>query len=39
MATDVLKLKDSTTEVQEAQSIARRYRCEFVDLKETKIDH
>ncbi len=39
MTTDVLKLKDLTGEIQQAQTIARRYRCEFVDLKETKIDH
>ncbi len=39
MTTDLLKLKDPTSEVEQAQAIARRYRCEFVDLKETKIDH
>ena len=39
MTTDVLKLKDLTGEIAQAQTIARRYRCEFVDLKETKIDH
>ncbi len=39
MATETLKIKDPTTEADLARSMARRYRCEFVDLKETKIDH
>ena len=39
MATDTIKLKDLAEETQHAQDLARRYRCEFVDLKETKIDH
>ena len=39
MATDTIKLKDPVTETEQAQSVARRYRCEFVDLKATKIDH
>jgi len=39
MATDSLKLKDPLDEVQQAQNMARRYCCEFVDLKTAKIDH
>ncbi len=39
MATDTIKLKDPLNEAEQAQSVARRYRCEFVDLKATKIDH
>ncbi len=39
MATETIKLKDPGTEAQLAESVARRYRCDFVDLKSTKIDH
>jgi type IV pilus assembly protein PilB len=39
MATETLKIKDLAEEVEHARAMARRYRCEFVDLKETKIDH
>jgi type IV pilus assembly protein PilB len=39
MATETIKLKDPVTEAQQAETMARRYRCEFVDLKATKIDH
>ncbi len=39
MATDTIKLKDPDTETQQAEAVARRYRCDFVDLKSTKIDH
>ncbi|MBV8864857.1 MAG: type II/IV secretion system protein [Acidobacteriaceae bacterium] len=39
MATDTIKLKDPETESQQAEAAARRYRCDFVDLKSTKIDH
>jgi type IV pilus assembly protein PilB len=37
MATDTFKVK--VEEAEQAQAIARRYCCEFVDLKTTKIDH
>jgi type IV pilus assembly protein PilB len=39
MATEILKFKDPLGETSQAQTIARRYRCEFVDLKTAKIDH
>ena len=39
MATETIKIKDPAEELQQAQLIARRYCCEFVDLKTTKIDH
>ncbi len=39
MATEVLKLKTGSEETEQAQAVARRYRCEFVDLHATKIDH
>ncbi len=39
MATETIKLKDPATEAQLALSVAARYRCEFVDLNHTKIDH
>ena len=39
MATDTVKLTDAGTEAEQAQAIARRYCCDYVDLKTTKIDH
>ena len=39
MATDTLKLTQPAAEAAQAETLARRYRCEFVDLKATKIDH
>ena len=39
MATETLKIKDPVEETQHAQSVARRYCCDFVDLKTAKIDH
>jgi len=39
MATDALKLNTSVREADEARALAARYRCEFVDLKATKIDN
>ncbi|MGH9584095.1 MAG: GspE/PulE family protein, partial [Bryobacteraceae bacterium] len=39
MATEIIKPKDETEEAEHARAMARRYRCEFVDLKTTKIDH
>src|SRR5512141_528509 len=32
-------ITDFTQEIEQAQRIAMRYRCEFVDLRETRIDH
>jgi type IV pilus assembly protein PilB len=39
MATETLRIKDPAEETEQAQSVARRYCCDFVDLKTTKIDH
>ncbi len=39
MATEVLKINDPLGEAAQARNAARRYRCEFVDLKTAKIDH
>jgi type IV pilus assembly protein PilB len=40
MATEtVSRLKDASSEMEQAKSIAQRYCCEFVDLKAAKIDH
>jgi type IV pilus assembly protein PilB len=39
MATEVIKLKDQADEVEQAQTLARRYRLEFIDLKTAQIDH
>jgi type II secretory ATPase GspE/PulE/Tfp pilus assembly ATPase PilB-like protein len=39
MATERVKLLDPAAELTEAKAIAARYRCEFVDLRESSIDH
>jgi len=39
MATEVIKLKDQAEETEQAQTLARRYRLEFADLKTAQIDH
>ena len=39
MATERIKLRDPATETAEAQAIAARYRCEYVDLRVASIDH
>ncbi len=39
MATETLKLKDPTEEAEHARAMARRYCCDFIDLKTAKIDH
>ncbi len=39
MATETIKIKDPSEETEHAQAVARRYCCDFVDLKTTKIDH
>jgi len=39
MATEEIKENTVTKEVEEAKAVAERYRCEFVDLRETHIDH
>jgi type IV pilus assembly protein PilB len=39
MATPPLRSANPEQEAAQAQALAERYRCEFVDLKATKIDH
>src|SRR6202795_4764684 len=39
MATDRVKLSDPITETAQAQALATRYRCDYVDLREGSIDH
>ena len=39
MATERVRLIDPLAELADAQKLARRYHCEFVDLKEGKLDH
>jgi type IV pilus assembly protein PilB len=38
MATETIKFHDSAQEQTQAETLARRYRCEFIDLKEARID-
>src|SRR5690348_13145765 len=37
--TERLKLMDPLQETEQARTLASRYRCEFVDLREVRIDH
>jgi type IV pilus assembly protein PilB len=39
MATETIKFKAPGSEAEQAQRVARRYRCEFVDLQTATIDH
>src|SRR5712691_11809024 len=40
MATiDRIRLLEPTEEISQAKTLATRYRCEFVDLREVRIDH
>jgi type II secretory ATPase GspE/PulE/Tfp pilus assembly ATPase PilB-like protein len=39
MATERNKLQEMAIETTQAQNIAARYRCEFIDLREGAIDH
>src|SRR4051812_45402169 len=39
MATDRMKLIDPEQESANSRAVAARYRCEFVDLREERIDH
>ena len=39
MATERVKLSDPITETAQAQALAARYRCDYVDLREGSIDH
>src|SRR5512142_1924830 len=38
-ASDKIKLIDPTAEAEQARAIAARYRCDYVDLHETAIEH
>src|ERR1700689_5303897 len=37
--TDKLRLTDPAGEIDQAKGMAARYSCEFVDLRESSIDH
>src|ERR1700724_3147885 len=39
MATERVTLHDPAVETADAKSVAARYRCEYVDLRESSIDH
>ena len=39
MATDRIRQPNIEQEIENARSLAERYRCEFVDLHEARIDH
>jgi type IV pilus assembly protein PilB len=39
MATDKPRITDPAAESAQAQAVAARYRCEYVDLREGSIDH
>src|SRR6202158_1552999 len=39
MATERVKLQDPAAEAADAKTMAARYRCEYVDLRESSIDH
>jgi len=38
-ARDTLKIIQPADEIAQAKAVAARYRCEFVDLREVRIDH
>ncbi len=38
-ARDSLKIIQPGDEIAQAKAVATRYRCEFVDLREVRIDH
>src|SRR5260370_8773002 len=38
-SSDRTKLTDPMDEIAQAKTAATRYRCEFVDLREVRIDH
>src|SRR5215472_4576364 len=39
MATERVKLQDPAAETADAQAVAARYRCEYIDLRVASIDH
>src|SRR6202022_4464265 len=38
-ARDVIKIIQPSEEIAQAKTLATRYRCDFVDLREVRIDH
>src|SRR5215467_417736 len=38
-AADKVRLIDPTTETEQARAVAARYRCDYVDLRDTAIEH
>src|SRR6202048_5021150 len=36
---DRIKFTDPAEEISQARTVAARYRCDFVDLREVRIDH
>src|ERR1700733_12348226 len=38
-ARDVIKVVQPSEEIAQAKTLATRYRCDFVDLREVRIDH
>src|SRR6185295_11259889 len=39
MATEKTRIHDPQAEAEQAQAVATRYRCDFIDLREAGIDH
>src|SRR5215475_501285 len=39
MATENTRLRDQQAEAEQAQAVALRYRCDYIDLREANIDH
>src|ERR1700730_3712893 len=39
MATLERKIPDAAEEIAQSKAVAARYRCEFIDLREVRIDH
>src|SRR6185295_12581268 len=39
MATEKTRIHDPQAEAEQAQAVATRYRCEYIDLREAGIDH
>src|SRR3954464_13785380 len=39
MATEIIRLRESPAANEEAEIQARRYNCEFADLRQTNFDH
>ncbi len=39
MATEKIRINDPAAEAGQARTVAARYRCEYIDLREANIDH